>query len=92
MAKHLNIKIYGQVQGVFFRVSAQEKAKDLGISGFTRNEKDGSVYIEVEGEKENLDKFVDWCKDGPEKASVEKIDLTKGPLKNFKNFERDFVD
>jgi len=90
--KHLNIKIYGQVQAVFFRVTAQEIADRLNIKGFVRNEKDGAVYIEAEGTDENLEKFSRWCKDGPENAQVEKIKVTEGPLKNFSEFGRDFAD
>lgn len=56
--KHLNIKIYGQVQGVFFRASAKEEAEKLGVKIFPRNETDGSVFIEAEGEEEKLKKFV----------------------------------
>lgn len=87
--KHLNIKIYGQVQGVFFRVSAKEKAEKLGITGFVRNEKDGSLFIEAEGEKQNLDKFLQWCKKGSPMAKVERIEVTAGKLKNFTEFGRD---
>ena len=92
MLKHLNIKIHGQVQGVFFRVSAKEEAEKLGITGFVKNAPDGSVYIEAEGEKENLDKFIKWCKNGPEHAEVEKIEVTEAHLKNFSEFKRDFAD
>lgn len=92
MIEHLNVKIYGKVQGVFFRTSAREEAEKLDISGFVRNEPDGSLYIEAEGEKEKLDKFLKWCKDGPEAAQVEKIEVTKGPIKNFSEFIRDFAD
>lgn len=90
--KHLNIKICGKVQGVFFRVTAKEKAEQLGISGFARNESDGSVYIEAEGDKVNLDKFIKWCHDGPEAAKVDKVEITERRLKNFSKFSRDFVD
>lgn len=92
MIKHLNIKISGFVQGVFFRVSAKEKAEKLRIKGFARNEEDGSVYIEAEGDKDSLDKFLAWCNDGSEAATVEKIEVTEGPLKNFSSFNRDFAD
>jgi acylphosphatase len=86
--KHLNIKVYGQVQGVFFRESAREEAEKLEISGFIRNESDGTVYVEAEGDKKSLDKFLDWCNSGPEAAIVEKLEVTEGPLKNFKHFLR----
>ena len=81
--RHLNIRVFGRVQGVFFRTSAKERADDLGIKGFVRNESDDTVYIEAEGEEENLQKFLEWCKKGPEGAAVEKIETAEGELKNF---------
>lgn len=92
MFKHLNIKVYGQVQGVFFRVSAKEEAEKLGIVGFAKNEPDGTVYIEAEGKEEDLDEFLKWCHEGPNLAKVEKIKISEGPLKNFSEFGRDFAD
>lgn len=86
--KHLNIKIYGKVQGVGFRLSAQNLANKLNINGFIRNEEDGTVYLEVEGEEENLKKFLDWCKKGPFMARVDKIEFKlTSILKNFIQFD-----
>lgn len=62
MAKHLEIKVYGKVQGVSFRNFASQKAHELAILGFVRNEMNGTVYIEAEGEEENLRRFLDWCR------------------------------
>lgn len=84
--KHLDIKIYGIVQGVFFRSSARKEAISLGISGFAGNDSDGTVHIEVEGSEENLQKFLLWCKEGSPFSSVEKIDFS------FSNEIRDFSD
>lgn len=84
--KHLNIKVYGQVQGVFFRASAKEMADALDIKGFTRNEPDRSVYIEAEGSGENLARFLAWCKRGPDSATVKKVDAKEGEVKNFTGF------
>ena len=75
MIKHLNIKIYGQVQGVFFRVNARKEAEKLGIKIDARNEPDGTVYIEAEGEEKDLDKLIKWCQKGPALAKVEKIEI-----------------
>jgi len=75
MTKHLNIKVFGRVQGVFFRYSAQRKIKELGIKGFARNEPDGSVYIEVEGEEAQLKEFVEWCHKGPPLAHVDRVEV-----------------
>ena len=85
--KHLDIKIYGYVQGVFFRFSAQEKAQIMGINGFVRNESDGTVYIEAEGEEDDLKQFLSWCHKGPSGARVEKVESEfSSKIKNFTDF------
>lgn len=84
---HRNIKVTGKVQGVWFRDSTRKKALELGLTGFVRNEADGSVYIEAEGEKDALDKLVAWCAVGPPKAEVERVALAEGEVKNFTGFE-----
>jgi acylphosphatase len=87
MTLHLSIKIIGKVQGVFFRASTREKARALGIKGFVRNERDESVYIEAEGEENTLKEFTAWCKQGPPRAVVEKVEVIEGTIKNFTGFE-----
>lgn len=74
--KLIKIKIFGAVQGVFFRHSARIKFEELGIKGFARNEPDGSLHLEAEGEKEALDKLFEWCKKGPPSAKVEKVEFS----------------
>ncbi|MDY0906049.1 acylphosphatase [Pedobacter sp. CFBP9032] len=87
MTKHIDIKVTGKVQGVFFRASTKAVADQMGIRGFVKNEKDGSVYIEAEAEQFILDAFIDWCKEGPEKSVVENVEISDGGLKDFRNFE-----
>ena len=87
MTKHIDIKVTGKVQGVFFRASTKAVADQMGIRGFVKNEKDGSVYIEAEAEPFILDAFIDWCKEGPEKSVVENVVLSDGATKDFRNFE-----
>ena len=72
--KRVNLKIYGRVQGVFFRDSCRREAQKLGLSGFARNEPDGTVQIIAEGEEKNLQELILWCKEGPEHAKVEKVE------------------
>ena len=87
MEKHLTIKVIGRVQGVLFRDSARQWARKLRIRGFTRNESDGSVYIEAEGEEEKLKEFLDWCRAGSPLARVEQADFTwSDHVKNFTDF------
>jgi len=59
-----HIIVRGRVQGVFFRVSAKKKADALSVTGSITNEKDDTVSIIAEGEKENIEKFITWCKNG----------------------------
>ena len=88
MLKHLDIKIYGRVQGVFFRHSSRELARQLKINGFARNEPDNTVYIEAEGEENNLKKFLKWCRKGPVLASVNKVEVEfREEIKSFKDFD-----
>lgn len=87
MTKHIDIKVTGKVQGVFFRASTKAVADQMGIRGFVKNEKDGSVYIEAEAEPFILDAFIDWCKEGPEKSVVENVEVSDGVTKDFRNFE-----
>lgn len=85
--KHLNIKIIGKVQGVYYRASTKQKADELRVRGFVRNQPDGSVYIEAEASNEVLQKFMDWCWQGPERAQVQQVETSEAPLQNFTEFE-----
>ena len=84
--KHFSIHITGKVQGVFFRASAKEKADELKITGTARNNSDGSVSIEAEGEEQNLMHFAEWCKEGPPFSRVERCEIQEHALQYFKNF------
>ena len=67
------ITVTGKVQGVFFRDTARQVATRLGLRGFARNEPDGSVYIEVEGEELALQEFLKWCPEGSQYAEVQSV-------------------
>lgn len=87
-SKRATINIEGTVQGVGFRYTTKDMAKELGLTGFIRNKKNGTVYAEVEGDKGKIDVFLAWCRNGPEWAEVKdvKFDL-HDDLKNFKEFK-----
>ncbi|RME55785.1 acylphosphatase [Candidatus Parcubacteria bacterium] len=69
----LTIHVAGRVQGVFFRESARRKAIELGLTGYARNELDGSVTLEVEGNVQQAKHFLDWCRKGPPLARVQQV-------------------
>lgn len=86
--KGIKIKIIGQVQGISFRKSAQEKAHTLNLTGWVQNEADGSVYIQAEGKEEDLKEFLDWCYQGYPLAEVEKVEYNYySKLENFSSFK-----
>ena len=70
-----HVYIHGRVQGVFFRATTRDKAIALGVKGWVKNCLDGGVEAVFEGEKDTVEKVVDWCKKGPEGAFVNHIDI-----------------
>mgnify|MGYP001603576752 CR=1 FL=1 len=89
--KHLALKIFGDVQGVNFRYYAKLKADELGLGGLVRNEPDGTVYIEAEGEEEILKEFLNWCRQGPRWVRVDRAEFEySDKLKNFKEFKIEY--
>jgi acylphosphatase len=86
MRKSISLLIRGHVHGVGFRYHAHTKAIELEIDGFVRNQVDGSVYIEVEGESGNLDEFVKWCRMGPRWSRVDSIDVQPIETRNYTLF------
>lgn len=85
--KHLDIQVKGKVQGVFFRASTREVATDLGITGWVKNEDDGSVKIQAEGTDEQLKEFLKYCEKGPKNSLVEEVKVSSGNVLFFKEFE-----
>ncbi len=85
--QHRDIIIKGRVQGVGFRHFARQQARAYGIKGFVKNQPDGSVFIEAEGDKENLSEFIRACKKGPGWSNVDDMDTREGEIKNYSSFE-----
>jgi acylphosphatase len=83
----VNMVIKGKVQGVWYRVSAQEQAEKLGLRGFVKNLTDGSVYAEVEGVQNSVESFLNWAKKGPENALVDEVIVNHQQLKKYETFK-----
>ena len=89
--KRIIIKVYGFVQGVFFRYTTRKVARKLGLTGFVKNMPDGSVYIEAEGSEDKLLKLLEFAKKGPRYARVERVEHEfKEPTNEFTSFEYAF--
>ena len=86
--KRIHLFLSGRVQGVFFRASTKKTADRIGITGFVRNLADGRVEIIAEGDEQALQRFLQWCNQGPRGAHVENISLSTSSYQNeFDNFE-----
>ena len=89
--KKIIIRVYGLVQGVFFRYTTRKVARRLGLAGIVKNMPDGSVYIEAEGPEEKLYELLEFSKKGPKHAEVENIEYEfKEPENKFKVFDYAF--
>ncbi len=88
MKKRVHVIVKGKVQGVFFRYNTMKVAQSLGIKGWVRNLRDGSVEIVCEGEDKDIDELIKWCWRGPPGAFVEKVDIKEEEyVGEFSNFE-----
>ena len=70
-----HLTISGYVQGVFYRASCQDVAVKYGLNGWVKNLPSGEVEVLVQGEKEKIDKLIEWCKKGPPNADVSGVEV-----------------
>ncbi len=82
---HLLIK--GDVQGVFYRATAKKIADKLNLTGWIKNTKEGDVEAMITGKENQLEEFIEWCRNGPEKAGVEDVIVTQEKETSFDDFE-----
>lgn len=88
MKVRVHIFVSGRVQGVFFRHNTKKKALELGLTGWVKNLPDGRVEAVFEGERDKIDKILEWAKKGPFLAKVEKLDVKEEDYKGeFDDFE-----
>ena len=71
--KRVTAQVKGRVQGVSFRYNSQLLARKMGLSGWIRNEPDGSVYVLAEGPRPVLEEFIEYLSRGPRSAKVESL-------------------
>ena len=81
------VVVHGRVQGVFFRDSCRRAARSAGVSGWVRNEPDGSVAAVFEGPATAVDQMVRWCHEGPPRARVERVQVTEADASGSTSFD-----
>lgn len=83
-----HIKVYGEVIGVNFRYYTKIKADELALTGWVKNLSEGSVEIVAQGEREILEKLLEWARKGPNSARVDSVEVAwSEPEEAFTDFE-----
>jgi acylphosphatase len=80
------VVVHGRVQGVFFRDTCERVASGLGVAGWVRNRSDGTVEVVAEGERAGVDGLLAWCREGPPRARVDRLEITDEPVAGERGF------
>ena len=86
-ARRVHLRITGLVQGVSYRASTRDTALTLGVRGWVRNLANGDVEVLAEAEAPVVERFITWCRRGPEEARVTDVQIAEStasePLNGF---------
>jgi acylphosphatase len=80
------VLIHGHVQGVFFRDSIRQRARDLAVAGWVSNRPDGTVEAVLEGSPDAVQEIVQFAETGPPHAQVTRVEVTEEPPENLSGF------
>ena len=81
------VVVHGRVQGVFFRETTRRRAQSRSVSGWVANRPDGTVEAVFEGPPEAVSELVEFCREGPRGASVERLDVHEEQPEALQGFE-----
>lgn len=82
-----HVLVSGEVQGVYYRATTREEARDRGVDGWVRNLPDGRVEAVFEGPRSAVESMVDWCHEGSPAARVEDVAADHGEPEGLDGFE-----
>ena len=86
MTVRRRVRIWGSVQGVFFRATCAREASRGGLAGWVRNLPDGGVEAVFEGEAPAVEAMAAWCRRGPDGARVDGVESTDEPPEGLHGF------
>ena len=81
-----HVLVYGFVQGVGFRFAVEREARSRGVAGWVRNRPDGAVEAVFEGEREDVEALVEFCRKGPRGADVERVEVAAESAEGLAGF------
>ena len=82
-----HVFVRGRVQGVYYRASTRDAAREAGVDGWVRNLDDGRVEAVFEGPEAAVDEMIEWCHTGSRAAEVEAVDVRTEPPEEVDGFE-----
>ena len=86
-SRTVHLRIEGRVQGVGYRAFVEMKAADLGLNGWVRNRRDGSVEAALQGPQAAVDAMLDLCRSGPPASRVDRVEVVGEGGGAFEGFE-----
>jgi acylphosphatase len=84
--RRVHVEVSGRVQGVFYRATCAERARELGLGGWIRNSASGGVEAAFEGDEQDVETIVAWCRIGPATARVDGVQVREEPLTGERAF------
>ncbi|WP_043501270.1 acylphosphatase [Georgenia sp. SUBG003] len=78
--------VHGRVQGVGYRYSCELAAERLGVSGWVRNNDDGTVEAVVEGAESAVESLIEWARQGPRHADVSRVEIRQEEPEGLRGF------
>ena len=85
LARHVTVR--GMVQGVAYRWTTLQQAEQLGVTGWVRNETDGSVQAHLEGTADAVSDLIAWMRHGPSGADVESVEDQQTSVEGHRSFQ-----
>ncbi len=82
-----HVLVSGKVQGVYYRASTRDAAREAGVDGWVRNLRDGRVEAVFEGDEAAVESVVEWCHDGSPAASVDDVTVEYEAPEGVDGFE-----
>jgi acylphosphatase len=82
-----HVMVHGFVQGVFFRDTVRRRAEAASVAGWIRNNRDGTVEAVFEGESDQVERLVAFCREGPRGASVDRVDVVPEEPEDLTGFD-----
>jgi len=82
-----HVFVSGRVQGVFFRATTRDTAREEGVDGWVRNLQDGRVEAVFEGAPDAVERMIEFCREGSPAANVEDVSVEYEPPEGFDGFE-----